>query len=85
MTRFFNWNFFDSILQQKEYYSAYVFEDTAAKLLKDNPKLKAEFEDKKAADPKFATDANAKLDWVYYHSEYYEKSHKKYPVYRLMK
>lgn len=82
---FFNWNFFDSILQQKEYYSAYVFEDTAAKLLKDNPKLKAEFEAKKAADPKFAADASAQLDWVYYHSEYYEKSHKKYPVYRLMK
>ncbi len=27
---FFNWNFFDGILAQKEYYSAYIFEDTAA-------------------------------------------------------
>ncbi len=32
---YFNWNFFDAILGQKEYYSAYVFEDTAAKLLKE--------------------------------------------------
>ncbi|MEP7094421.1 MAG: M14 family metallopeptidase, partial [Flavobacterium sp.] len=39
---FFNWNFFDTILQQKEHYSDYVFEDTAAKLLKENPTLKAE-------------------------------------------
>lgn len=82
---FFNWNFFDAVLQQKEYYSAYVFEDTAAKLLKENPKLKAELDAKKVADKKFAADGAAQLDWVYYHSEYYEKSHKKYPVYRVVK
>jgi hypothetical protein len=82
---FFNWNFFDGILQQKEYYSAYVFEDTAAKLLKENPKLKAAFDAKKTADPKFASDGAAQLDWVYYNSEYYEASHKQYPVYRVVK
>ena len=32
---FFNWNFFDTILQQKEGYSEYVFEDLAAELLKE--------------------------------------------------
>ncbi|MGY0039706.1 hypothetical protein [Pedobacter sp. NJ-S-72] len=37
---FFNWNFFDSILDQKEHYSPYVFEDTAAGLLKITPILK---------------------------------------------
>lgn len=82
---FFNWNFFDAILQQKEYYSAYVFEDTAAKLLKDSPKLKAELDAKKASDKEFAKDGTAQLDWVYYHSEYYEKTHKQYPIYRLIK
>ena len=30
---FFNWNFFDTILQQKEGYSAYVFEDIAEQFL----------------------------------------------------
>jgi hypothetical protein len=29
------------MLQQKEGYSSYVFEDTAAQILKDNPKLKS--------------------------------------------
>ncbi|OMP13777.1 hypothetical protein COLO4_00972 [Corchorus olitorius] len=81
---FFNWNLFDAILQQKEYYSAYVFEDTAAKLLKDNPKLKAELDAKKASDKEFAKDGAAQLDWVYYHSEYYEKTHNQYPVYRCV-
>ena len=79
---FFNWNFFDAILQQKEHYSEYIFEDTAAKLLKDNPQLKAELESKKQSDREFAKNAEAQLDWIYKHSVYYEKSHLQYPVYR---
>ncbi|TRW23983.1 hypothetical protein FMM05_12560 [Flavobacterium zepuense] len=82
---YFNWNFFDAILQQKEYFSAYVFEDTAAKLLKDNPKLKADFEAKKTTDKDFGNDAEAQLDWIYQHSPYYEKSHMEYPVCRQIK
>jgi hypothetical protein len=81
---FFNWNFFDTMLQQKEGYSEYVFEDTAAKLLKDNPKLKADLEQAKLNDPKFANNPEAQLDWIYKHSAYYEKAHMQYPVYRLL-
>ncbi|MCV9931604.1 M14 family metallopeptidase [Flavobacterium sp. LS1R47] len=81
---FFNWNFFDTMLQQKEGYSEYVFEDTAAKLLKDNPKLKADLEQAKLNDPKFAKNPEAQLDWIYKHSAYYEKAHLQYPVYRLL-
>jgi len=80
---FFAWNFFDAILQQKEYFSAYVFEDTAAQLLKSNPALRAEFDTKKLNDKAFAWNAEAQLDWIYTHSEYYEKSHMEYPVYRV--
>ena len=79
---YFNWNFFDAILGQKEYYSAYVFEDTAAKLLKDNKALKTAFEMEKSINPKFAEDGQAQLDWVYKHSDYYEKTHRLYPVFR---
>lgn len=80
---FFNWNFFDAILGQKEYYSAYVFEDTASQLLKDNKALKTAFEMEKTNNPKFAEDGQAQLDWVYKHSEYYEKTHRLYPVFRV--
>jgi hypothetical protein len=80
---FFNWNFFDTMLQQKEGYSDYVFEDTAAQLLKENPKLKAELEQKKEADSAFAKNPEAQLDWIYKNSVYYEKAHMQYPVYRL--
>ncbi|RUT72005.1 hypothetical protein D0817_04775 [Flavobacterium cupreum] len=81
---FFNWNFFDPILQQKEHYSEYVFEDTAAKLLKDNTTLKAELEAKKESDATFAKSPEAQLEWIYKHSAYYEKAHLQYPVYRVL-
>ena len=80
---YFNWNFFDAILGQKEYYSPYVFEDTASQLLKENKALKTAFEMEKANNPKFAKDGEAQLDWVYKHSDYYEKKHRLYPVFRI--
>ena len=80
---YFNWNFFDPILQQKEYFSAYVFEDLAKEILDKNPKLKAEFETKKLEEKAFAENGSWQLDWVYKHSPYYEKAHLQYPVYRV--
>lgn len=81
---FFNWNFFDGILSQKEYYSAYIFEDTAAELLKNDKDLKQKFEAKKSSDTKFADDGTAQLDWIYRNSPYFEdKTFRQYPVYRI--
>ena len=81
---FFNWNFFDTILQQKEGYSDYVFEDLAAEILQENPNLKLELAQKVKDDKAFAENPDAQLDWVYKHSIYYEKAHLQYPVYRIM-
>jgi len=80
---YFNWNFFDTILQQKEGYSSYVFEDLAKEFLDKNPKIKAELELKKLNDKAFAENGAAQLDWVYKQSPYYEKAHLHYPVYRI--
>ncbi|ASK31205.1 hypothetical protein CEY12_14330 [Chryseobacterium sp. T16E-39] len=82
---FFNWNFFDGILAQKEYFSAYIFEDTAAELLKKDMGLRKELDNKKLSDKKFAEDGAAQLDWVYRHSPYFEeKTFRQYPVYRIL-
>lgn len=80
---YFNWNFFDTILQQKEGYSSYVFEDLATQILAENTTLKQEFEAKKQADKAFADNGGAQLDWVYKHSKYFEKAFMQYPVYRI--
>ena len=81
---FFAWNYFDSILQQKEHFSAYVFEDRAYELLQSDAELKKAFEDKKENDPDFAKDSNAQLDYIYHHSPHYEKTHRVYPVGRKL-
>jgi len=80
---FFAWNFFDGILQQKEGFSDYVFEDTAATILKNDPKLKALLDEKRKSDPDFAKNADAELDFIYRHSRYLEPGVNRYPVYRL--
>jgi hypothetical protein len=80
---FFNWNFFDAILQQKEGFSPYVFEDTAAEMLESNEGLRAAFEAKKEQEPEFAESAYAQLDWLFRQSPHYEPSHMQYPVYRV--
>ncbi|PTT00469.1 hypothetical protein DBR11_09820 [Pedobacter sp. HMWF019] len=80
---FFNWNFFDSVLGQKEHYSAYVFEDTAAELLEKDPELKAKLEKEKLKYPDPTAKGDALLEFVYKNSDYYEKTHLRYPIARL--
>jgi hypothetical protein len=82
---FFNWNFFDTILQQKEGYSAYVFEDLAVKILSENRGLKNDFEKKKQTNKEFAANPRAQLDFIYKGSPYYEPIHMTYPVYRIIR
>ncbi|MGB5507278.1 M14 family metallopeptidase [Robiginitalea sp.] len=80
---FFNWNFFDPILQQKEYFSPYVFEDTAAEMLAADSALRIAFEIKKAEDSDFSTNASQQLEWLFLRSPHYEAAHMQYPVYRI--
>ncbi|WP_103071935.1 M14 family metallopeptidase [Aquimarina sediminis] len=79
---FFNWNFFDTILQQKEGFSPYVWEDKAAKLLDSNRELQDQFLLKKK-DTTFANNWYAQLDWLHKQSSNYEDAHMKYPIYRI--
>lgn len=80
---FFNWNFFDTILQQKEGFSPYVWEDKAQTLLASNSQLKLDFNLKKTLDTDFANNWYSQLDWIYKHSKFHENAHLQYPVYRI--
>lgn len=83
MDSFFNWNFFDTILEQKEHFSPYVFEDIAEKLLIENPILRDLLNQKIKTDKDFAEKPEAQLDFVYKNSPYYGKAHLKLPVYKV--
>lgn len=81
---FFNWNFFDTVLQRKEGFSGYVFEDVAEKFLTNNPLIKAEFKAKIKTDSSFANNTHLQLNWVYKQTPHYEKAHMKLPVFKLL-
>jgi hypothetical protein len=70
---FFAWGFFDGILQQKEGFSDYAFENLAADILKNDAHLAA----------LLAKDADAQLEFVFQNCSYHEPEHMRYPVYRL--
>ncbi|MCL6268014.1 M14 family metallopeptidase [Flagellimonas myxillae] len=82
---FFNWNFFDTVLQQKEGFSPYVFEDLALEILQKDSVLRTNFLAKKELDEEFAQNWYAQLDWVFQRSKYREKPFLRYPIYRIAK
>jgi Zinc carboxypeptidase len=81
---YFSWNFFDAVLQEKEGYSDYRWEDVAAAYLVAHPEIKDKLEEKKKQDSVFAAKPSAQLYFVYKNSPYYEPAHMRYPVYRLL-
>ena len=81
---YFAWNYFDAILGQKEGYSAYAFEDTAAAYVQSHPEIKAQLDSRRAADTAFARSAGAQLNFVYRNSPWMEPGFMQYPVYRLL-
>jgi len=79
---FFNWNFFDTILQQKEGFSGYVFEEVAANFLRKNPAIKKALEEKIKTDENFANNPRAQLSFVYEKTLHYENAHLMLPVFK---
>lgn len=82
---YFKWNYFDTILQQKEGFSAYVFEDLALEILEKNPDIKVALEKKKKEDKVFAENGYSQLMFIYDLSEHKESAHLRYPILRYNK
>ena len=77
------WGFMNSIFEQKEYFSDYVFEPIAQEMARRHPQLKAEFDGKVVGDAKFAANPRARLQWWYERSPYLEPDRDAYPVVRV--
>jgi len=82
---FFNWNFFDAILDRKEGFSDYVFEDVAAEMLRAKPELRKALDKAIEEDPTMKDSAYRQLNFIYLNSEYAEPWSGIYPVMRIMK
>lgn len=77
---FFSWGFFPNIFQRTEYIEAYVMEPLIDKMLRENPALKTEFDQKKANDAAFSKSPYAMMNWFYERTPYYDSRHLLYPV-----
>jgi hypothetical protein len=80
---YFNWNYFDSYLQEKEYFSDYVFEDLATEILSNNLELKTQFEEKKIVEETFRNSQWEQLYFIYKNSKYFEADFMCLPVYKI--
>ena len=82
---FFRWGFFNSVLEKKETYSNYVFEDRAQQVLAEEPALKLKFEAWKAAHPELISNQEALLDFIFENcKKYHEPEWRRYPVFGLV-
>ena len=75
------WGFFLEILSRTEYVEPYVMAPMAEKMLAADPVLGAEFA-KKLEDEKFAADPQARLQFFYQKTPYFDDRHLLYPVAR---
>jgi murein tripeptide amidase MpaA len=79
-----HWGFFDAIFEQKEYGENYVLEKLAREMLAKDPKLRDEYQQKLASDPKFAANSRARLEFFYRRSPYWDPQMNLYPVGRIV-
>jgi hypothetical protein len=80
---FITWGFFNSSFEQKEFGESYVVEKLAREMLARDKKLRQEFEQRVASDPKFAASPSARLNFFYERSPYWDKQMNLYPVGRI--
>ena len=76
------WGEFNNAFEQKEYMEAYVAEEVARDMLAKDPALRSEFEQRLKADPAFAKDPQARLDFFHRRHASYDQRLRLYPVLR---
>jgi len=76
----FQWGFFHSILAPTEYVENYIMEPMAERMLAEDPKLAEEFREKIETDAAFRGDAQARLQWLYERTPFYDPRARLYPV-----
>lgn len=82
---FFRWGLFNSVLEKKETYSDYIFEDHAQELLASEAPLREKFAAWKKANPALLSEQTAVLDFIFTHCERYrEPEWQRYPVWRIV-
>ncbi len=77
---YFNWGFFDNILQEREGFSDYVFHKEAEEMIEKDPDLKKDFYKYRAQNKELK--GNELLEFIYKRSPHYYTKSMRYPVVR---
>ncbi len=77
---FWSWGFFNSTPVAAEEPEEYVMEPMARKMLAEDPALKAAFDKRLREDKAFAADPQARLQWFYQRTPFYDVNAFVYPV-----
>lgn len=80
---YLRWGFMNSIFERKEYFEDYVMERVALEMYYQDRNLAEAFNKRLREDAKFREDKNARLNWFYERSPYFDKQYLVYPVMRL--
>ncbi len=77
------WGFFNAVFEQKEYAESYVMEPLIRSMLKSDPYLTTEFNEKMQNDKEFASNPRAIHNWFYMRTKYRDTEKNIVPVYRI--
>jgi hypothetical protein len=79
---FFQWGFFLGVLQRTEYSEAYVTDPLAEAWMEQDADLEERFEQRLLRDAAFAADPQARRDWFYARTPWFDERWRLYPVAR---
>lgn len=82
---FVEWGFFNAVFEQKEYSETYVMETMAREMMKKNPEIRKDFENRKKNDPEFSGNQWNILNWFYSQTPYWDSHFLRYPVGKITK
>jgi hypothetical protein len=77
-----SWGYFATAFERKEYMEAYVAEEVAEQMLRNDPALRREFE-RRLDDPAFARSPEARLEFFYQRHSSWDERFNLYPVLRV--
>ena len=77
---FFSWGDFNSIFQRTEYVENYALVPFANTMLQNNADISNKFNEKLKDNSDFKNDEQARLNWLYQQTPFYDKNYLKYPI-----
>ncbi len=81
---FFSWGYLSRTMERKEWFSSFVVEPRAERMLDEDPALLLEFQSRLAEDDAFREDGRARLEFFYRRTEHADPDWRLHPIARVV-